>query len=316
MSNHVVTRAVLGVGGQAGRGRTVELGALTVVAGLAVLAATRPGSHGGQPAAVLIDLSRTVGYAGVTLFIGTVVFWLLIWPSGHRERGLILLAWLGLILTTLSAGAGLVSTLVVDVDALLDRPAASLLARLLLVAAAVPWLARYVTDRAATHSSGVLLVLALALTVVTARPGALPLPTIALTELHVLAAACWVGGLAALAVAVVPRRDPSVLHATLGGFSWLSMSCVATLAITGILHALLRAGGLQPLIESEYGAALLAKLLAVGGMLTAATGSHTYVRRLGSQAAPVQVIGLFIGAELALGAAAIVLTAALASAPV
>jgi copper transport protein len=156
---------------------------------------------------------------------------------------------------------------------------------------------------------------ALALTVVTARPGPVPVPTIAVTELHVLAAAAWVGGLAALAVAVVPRRNPTVLNATLGGFSWLSMACVATLAATGTLHALLHAGGLRPLIGSDYGAALLAKLLAIAGMLAAATGSHTYVHRLGSRSAPVQVVGLFLRAELALGAVTIVLTATLTSTP-
>lgn len=317
VSNHAVTQsAVVGTGRRAGRTRPVELGALSVTAGLAVLAATRPGTDGPNPISVLTDVTRVVGYTGVTLFIGTLAFWLLIWPSGRHDRGLILVAWLGLALTAVSALAGLVSALpVADVGALLDRPTAPLLARLMLGAAAVPWLARYVTDRATSNLPGVLLVLALALTVVTARPGRLPVTTVALTELHVLAAAGWVGGLAALAVAVVPRRDPSVLHATLGRFSWLSMACVATLAATGTVHALLHAGGVQPLIGSDYGAALLAKLLAIAGMLTAATGSHTYVRRLPSRGAPVQVIGLFIGAELALGAATIVLTATLASAP-
>jgi putative copper export protein len=227
-----------------------------------------------------------------------------------------LVARLGLVLTAVSAAAGLVSTVpMTDLGALLDRPAAPLLARLLLAAAAVPSLAGYAAGRSTGHGPDALLMLALALTVATARPDPLPASTVVLTELHVLAAACWVGGLAALAVAVVPRRDPGVLHAALGGFSWLSMCCVATLAVTGSLHALLEAGGVGPLIGSGYGTALLAKLLAVAGMLAAASGSHTYVRRLRSQAAPVQVIGMFIGAELALGAATLVLTATLASTP-
>ena len=46
-------------------------------------------------------------------------------------------------------------------------------------------------------------------------------------------------------------------------------------------------------------------------MLGAATGSHAYVRRLRATPAPVQVVALFIGAELALGVAAMALTAAL-----
>jgi putative copper export protein len=261
------------------------------------------------------DVTRVVGYTAITLFIGTVTFWLLVWPSGRHDRGLIRVAWLGLALTAVSGLAGLLSALAVaDIDAPLDRPAAPMLARVLLSVAAIPWLARFITDRATSNGPGIAVMLALALTVVTARPGQLAVPTITLTELHVLAAAAWVGGLAALAVAVVPRRDPTVLNATLGGFSWLSIACVATLTATGTLHALLHAGGLRPLIGSDYGTALLAKLLAVAGMLAAASGSHTYVHRLRSRSAPVQVIGLFIGAELALGAATIVLTATLTSA--
>jgi len=317
MSNHELTRsAVISTGRRAGWTRPVELGTIGGAAGLAVLAASRPGSDGPYPISVLTDATRVVGYTGVMLFVGALAFWLLIWPSGRQDRGLVLMAWLGLALTAVSALAGLASALAVtSVDALLDRPAAPLLARLLLCVVAVPWLARHVAGRATSSGLGAL-VLALVLTVVTARPGRLPVPTIALTELHVLAAAGWVGGLAALAVAVVPRRNPSVLHGALSGFSWLSMACVATLAATGTLHALLHAGGVRPLIGSEYGAALLAKLLAVAGMLAAGSGSYAYVRRLRSRSAPVQVIGLFIGAELALGAATIVLTATLASAPV
>ncbi|TDO30434.1 copper resistance protein D [Kribbella sp. VKM Ac-2527] len=96
-----------------------------------------------------------------------------------------------------------------------------------------------------------------------------------------------------------------------GSFSWLSMACVGTLAVTGTAHALIHAGGLAPLLTSAYGAALLAKLTAVAGMLGAAAGSHVYVRRLRSLTPPTQVIGLFVGAEFAFGAVALVLTAGL-----
>ena len=198
---------------------------------------------------------------------------------------------------------------------------APLLARMAICAGLAAWLACHVPrrgtgagDRAggaelAGGAAGAVMVLSLVLTIVAARPGRLPIPAVVLTELHVLAAAGWVGGLAALAVAMVPRRDPAVLNATLGSFSWLSMACVTTLAVTGTIHAWLHAGGLTPLVSSPYGAALAAKLLAVVGMLGAATGSHTYVRRLRATPAPVQVVALFIGAELALGVAAMALTA-------
>src|SRR6266540_976158 len=210
VSDHAVTRsAVAGTSGRAGWARPVELGPVGVTASLAVLAATRPGSDGPHPISALTDATRVVGYTGITLFIGTLAFWLLVWPSGRHDRGLIGVAWLGLTLTAISGLAGLASALAAadvgaDVGAMLDRPATPLLARVLLSAAAIPWLVRYTGGRATSNAPGVVMMLALALTVVTARPGPLPVPTVALTELHVLAAAGWVGGLAALAVAVVP----------------------------------------------------------------------------------------------------------------
>jgi hypothetical protein len=100
-----------------------------------------------------------------------------------------------LALTAVSGLAGLLSALAVaDSGATLDRPAAPLLARILLSAAAIPWLARFITDRTTRNGPGVVVMVTLAITVVSARPGPLPAPTIALTELHVLAAAAGVGG--------------------------------------------------------------------------------------------------------------------------
>jgi copper transport protein len=284
-------------------------------AAIAVVAAARPGSTRPGSIFLLTDATLVAGYAGVTLFVGTLAFWWLVWPSGRVEHSLARLAWAGLLLVVVSTTAGLVALLAgtgPHTAALrLERPAASLIARIVICAVAAAWLASYVRVSATGSISGVVVVCSLALTIVVARPGKVPVPEIALAELHVMAGAGWVGGLAALAVALIPRRDPAVLHATLGSFSWLSMACVGTLAVTGTAHALMHSGGVAPLMASAYGAALLAKLMAVVGMLGAAAGSHQYVRRLGSLAPPPQVIGLFVGAEFAFGAVALVLTAGL-----
>jgi copper transport protein len=253
------------------------------------------------------------GYAGATLFVGTLVFWSLVYPSGRSDRGLIRLAWLGLVAVVVSVPTGLVSAMLgsgqAGITFLAERPAAPLIARLVICALAAAWLASYLQEPSNRPVVGAAVAVSLTLTIAAARPGKVSALAIALSEVHIIAAAGWVGGLIALAVALVPIRDPAVLHATLGSFSWLSIACVGTLAMTGTAHALIHAGGLMPLITSTYGAALLAKLTAVGGMLAAATGSHQYVRRLRrTLSPPPQIIGLFIGAELALGAVALVLT--------
>ncbi|MFI6676801.1 CopD family protein [Kribbella sp. NPDC050470] len=325
MTNLVFRHAGSGIGsGEAQRAPAIRLATCVGCASLAALAVLRPGVLPSAPVPVLTDTARVTGYAGVALFVGTLGFWLLVWPSGRSDRNLIRLAWLGLGLVALSGLVGVATTMVgagFGAEAvppastlLFARPAIAMLARLVICAVALMWLRDLARGRGASGAVGVMLVLSLAMTVVAARPGHLEVPAIALTELHVLASAGWVGGLAALAVAVVPRPDPIVLHGILGSFSWLAIACVTTLALTGTAHALLHAGGFQPLITSAYGAALFAKLLAIAGMLGAATGSQAYVRRLQSRPAPVQLIALFIGAELALGAATLVLTAALARA--
>ncbi|NIK61493.1 CopD family protein [Kribbella shirazensis] len=309
-------------------------------ASIAVLAAARPAAPGAVADAPLIGLlsavARVTGYVGLMLFVGTLAVWLLVWPSGRSDRRLIGLAGSGLLLVALSGLVGMSGILAgsatgsVDTselasftsvtDLLLQRPAAPLLARFAISAVGVVWLGNHVRSRVSGRggvghgTAAALTVLALILTVIAARPDPLSLTATTLTELHVLAAAGWVGGLAVLAVGVVPRRDPSALHATLGSFSWLSMASVLILAVTGTVHAFMHAGGLGPLIASAYGAALLAKLLAVAGMLLAATGSHHYVSRLRSRPCPVQVIALCIGAELALGVAALALTSTLVAA--
>ena len=206
---------------------------------------------------LVVDTGRVTGYLGVTLLIGTLAFWLLVWPSGRADRGLIGMVWVGLLFTAVSAPVGVAGSLAIaaaadvhnDLSTVLERPIAPLLARMAICAGLTAWLACHVPrrgtgagDRAggaelAGGAAGAVMVLSLVLTSVAARPGRLPIPAVVLTELHVLAAAGWVGGLAALAVAMVPRRDPAVLNATLGSFSWLSMACVTTLAVTGTIHA-------------------------------------------------------------------------------
>jgi putative copper resistance protein D len=79
---------------------------------------------------------------------------------------------------------------------------------------------------------------------------------------HLVAAALWVGGLAALAWSAV--GGPDTLRLSVPRFSTLAAWCFAAVAVSGVLNAGVRLGGMQPLVTSAYGALVLAKAAALG----------------------------------------------------
>ncbi|HEX4251649.1 MAG TPA: CopD family protein [Pseudonocardia sp.] len=105
-------------------------------------------------------------------------------------------------------------------------------------------------------------------------------------ELHVFAATAWTGGLAALAGLLLAR--PPLLARALPRFSQLAGLCLATVAATGVLNALVELattpGAQLPsaLLTSHYGQLVLAKtgcLAVLGGC-----GAHIRFRLLPSVA--------------------------------
>ena len=93
------------------------------------------------------------------------------------------------------------------------------------------------------------------------------------------------------------------------------------LAATGTLHAVLRAGSAGRLLTTGYGHAYWFKVAAVIAMLAVANGNRRYVARhvrgrLDPGAAPLHMLGLYLGAEAAFGVLVIVLTGTLVDAPV
>lgn len=101
-----------------------------------------------------------------------------------------------------------------------------------------------------------------------AAAAAQPVLAVGLLSLHVTAAAVWVGGLVALVV--VTSRRPLALTALAPGFSSVALTCVAVLALTGLLAARRELPDWTALTESAYGRLVLAKavlllLLAAGG---------------------------------------------------
>lgn len=133
--------------------------------------------------------------------------------------------------------------------------------------------------------------------------------------LHVLAAASWVGGLAAVsALAATRGTDRSAALATaVPRFSKLALVCWLVLAVTGVLNALVRVP-LTGLFDTTYGALVLAKvvaLLVLGGIgalhrrssvARAASGDPRALLRLGG----VELLLMFatVGLAVALGRSA------------
>jgi putative copper export protein len=97
--------------------------------------------------------------------------------------------------------------------------------------------------------------------------------------LHVAAAGGWGGALLMLALVGMPRmmaveRDQraSMLSALLRAFSPVALSCAAVLVVTGAVEAWLQLGSVSALWTSEYGQALVRKLVFV--MLVAVLGAY------------------------------------------
>jgi copper transport protein len=96
--------------------------------------------------------------------------------------------------------------------------------------------------------------------------------------LHVLAAAGWAGSVLAAAFALVPvlRAEPDRaggVRELLRAFGMLAVTCVAVLAITGVLLTGAQVATVDALLTTPYGLILLAKvaLVVVAGLLGLAT---------------------------------------------
>jgi copper transport protein len=96
---------------------------------------------------------------------------------------------------------------------------------------------------------------------------------------HVAAMACWLGGLAVLCVAVLPRRDVDELRDVLPRYSALALGAVVALIATGGYQAWRQVGSIDALKTTDYGKLLIAKLVAFAALIVAAAFSREAVNR-------------------------------------
>ncbi|MDN3023870.1 copper resistance protein CopC [Streptomyces sp. S.PB5] len=101
--------------------------------------------------------------------------------------------------------------------------------------------------------------------------------------LHVLAMAAWLGGLAALVVTLY--RAAVVEPETVTRFSRLAFVSVVVLVVTGVYQSWRGLGSWSALTDTSYGRLLVAKLIAVVVLLTAAGFSRLWTVRMATEGA-------------------------------
>lgn len=254
--------------------------------------------------AVALPAARWIGFAGLALALGVPAMAALCWPGGWGSVLLRRLAAAGLaavaagaVLTFLvqgpyaaATGLGSVADPALLAATLDSELGLALLARVVLTAGLalllLPWLRR---GEAPVPRALVLgAVLAAGLVVSTAavgHPVAGPYPAIAVlaASAHVAAMVLWLGGLVALAAALLRDGVPAAEMArALPRFSGIAATSVTALVVSGVVQSVREVGSPDALLSTGYGRLLLAKLALVLLVLAAAGVSRVWVQqRLG-----------------------------------
>ncbi|MEU9174476.1 copper resistance protein CopC [Streptomyces sp. NPDC048420] len=284
---------------------------------------------------------RWAGYLALALFVGGLAFVSLLWPGGAHEpraRALLGLAWtVGLLATVATVGLqGAYGSLGGFRDALRPATYADVLATqpgIVLAARGLMWVLAAVVLAAllqgAARSPG-WRVGALAVTFGLLRTtgmaghnseGSEPTWGAVADFVHLLGAALWIGGLAMLALAVLPRRRPGELAEIVPGYSRLAALSVTGIVGAGLVLAWQVVGSYGALLHTSYGQLLLVKTAVLGGVLVAAYASRQWVRTrldlavlLRGDAATVRPFGYSVAAETGLVLVVLAVTSLLVTA--
>jgi len=291
----------------------------------------------GPVADTLLGVLRLGGYVGYVLVAGTIAFASLIWPDGFRDRLLARVGATGAVVALLTTvGTPVVQawarlTSLLEVSGRTDAVAALIRsATLVLILTLLPELTGQHAVGAGPRIAAGVAAGSIAVTyVIQSDALSIRWPVVALiaTSAHIFATAAWLGGLVALAIVVIPRSNRDALHAILPRFSRLAVAGVVTLTVTGVIHALLAADGIRPLLSSSYGLVLILKVALFAIMLLLGNQGRAYATRLARReledfdatAAPagLRVLAVAVGAELALAFGVLAMTSLLvAVAPV
>ncbi|MFJ8719156.1 copper resistance CopC/CopD family protein [Streptomyces violaceus] len=288
--------------------------------------------------------ARWAGYLALALFVGGLAFVVLLWPRGAdepRSRALLVFAWTtGLLATVASIGLqGAYGTLgglrdalrpVTYADLLATEPGVVLAARALVWVLAAVVLGSLLQGGARTSRSPGWRVGALAVTFGLLRTtgmtghsseGSEPTWGAVADFVHLLGASLWIGGLAVLALAVLPRRRAPELAVVVPGYSRLAAVSVTGIVGAGLVLAWQVVGSYDALLHTSYGHLLLLKTGVLGAVLLAAFASRQWVRTrldlavlLRGDAATVRPFGYSVAAETGLVLVVLAVTSLLVTA--
>jgi copper transport protein len=262
------------------------------------LSAAGSGTDADPTLATVFVAFRWLGYAGLALLGGGVLFLVLCWPAGWdavAARRTLLVAWTVSIFSAAAvlvlegpygAGAGLSrvfdpALLSSTVDAGYGRFVLARLAILVMGGLAVVAAGRGIRRTVTAPVAAVLLGVALPATWAGTGHAAGDLTAMAVDTVHLVAMCTWLGGLALLFGAVL-RRGPRPLNEVATAttrFSPIAIGCVAVLVATGTYQAWRRVGSIDALADSGYGRLLLFKVAAIGLLLWLGALSNSAVRR-------------------------------------
>lgn len=140
---------------------------------------------------------------------------------------------------------------------------------------------------------GTVLAVALALTWASAEHASAGIqvpPAMTSSVLHLLAMACWLGGLTALLVILFRAGTPPPV-ATVTRFSRLAFLSVTVLVVTGVYQSWRGLGSWSALVDSSYGRTLAVKLVMTSALLLAAGLSRRLTLGLATAASPYSAVG-------------------------
>ncbi|HJP73748.1 MAG TPA: CopD family protein [Pseudonocardiaceae bacterium] len=253
-----------------------------------------------SPAKTVYVLARAADYLGTALFLGGCGFVAFLWPGGVRvvaTRRLLITGWLlGLFGTVAAIGlegawAGqlppsqaanlTVIQQVLQLDFGREWAAKALLWVLagVVLADLLRRCESAATSLAWRVGAGAIAVGVLRIIGLTGHSTDTRYTTVAaIADLaHLAAMSLWVGGLAVVLIALLPRRRPDELATVLPRYSVLAMASVLTVIAAGTIMAWQLLGGIGRLFDSTYGQLLLTKIVLLVLILAAAMASKNWV---------------------------------------
>jgi copper transport protein len=248
--------------------------------------------------AFTLGVARYLGYAGLVLVVGPLLFLSKLWPRRLSRKAPTRLVAIGLATLGVSTAAEMylqgpytagTSLFGVSAEALNEAMAGTYgttHAVRLGVLAAIAVMLRGFVRRTGPSTVDLAVVTFLAVIGVgtwplSGHPGASPAPAVSLIAdaAHLTAMAVWLGGLVVLLTVLLPKASARELAAILPVWSSWAMLAVVILALTGTAQAIIEVASLDALFDTQYGRLVIAKAALLAVVVMVAWYSRRLVTR-------------------------------------